>query len=337
MKWQTQNGRLRHLLFLTCTVASVAGYPSLIAAEEMINSTRLIFTTVAYPAEWSEKNTLLLIESIRNFGGDLSQSTIWCMMPNYGTQPSETFKEGLAALNTDLISFPIEREVARFFFAADIQAAALAESLAVGKTDLLVWLSSNTIVLQEPADFLLNDRKNLGYRPVHHTNIGSLYDTPLDPFWSLVYRYCDVPEERVFPMRTHVDENTLRPYFNAGILVVRPEKGLLKKWRDKFLDVYQTPELTELYDIDNRYVIFIHQALLSGVILSVFAQSEIQELPGSYNYPLHLFEEDATAQRPSSLDELVTVRHEGLQKMTELISKIPDGEQVRQWLTQKIE
>ncbi|MDH4209830.1 MAG: hypothetical protein OEV79_00055 [candidate division WOR-3 bacterium] len=301
----------------------------------MPDNTKLIFTTVAYPVEWSEANTLLLIESIRNFGGDLSQSPIWCFVPDFGPQPSEPFRKRITELNAELISFEIEREIARFFFAADIRAAALAESLADGKTDILAWVSSNTIILQEPADLLLAADKNLGYRPVHHANVGSLYDKPIDPFWSLVYRYCNVPEERVFPMKTHVDQNILRPYFNAGILVIRPEDGLFKTWQDKFFEIYQAPELTELYESDERYLIFIHQALLSGVILSTFAPSEIQELPRSYNYPLHLFEEDVTAHRPSSLDELITVRHEGLQKITDWINKIPGGEQFKQWLAER--
>lgn len=301
----------------------------------MTNKNKIIFTTVAYPVEWSEANTLLLTESIREYGGELSRSPIWCFVPDFGPSPSEAFKEKMAALNTELISFEIERETARFFFAADIRAAALAESLALGKTDILVWLSPNTIILKEPENFLLDDGKDLGYRPVHHTNVGSLYDTSLDAFWSLVYQLCEVPEDRIFPMRTHVDNSIIRPYFNAGMLALRPERGLFKAWRDKFCHVYKAPEFTELYEDDERYVVFIHQALLSGIILSNFATDEIQELPSDYNYPLHLYEEDVTAHRPSSLDELVVVRHEGLNRIPEWIGKIPGGEQFKRWFNDR--
>ncbi len=327
MKW-------RRCILRTILLMLLASSLSMTAAEEMMDD--MIFTTVVYPQQWSEDNTLLLVESIRKFGGDLSTAPVWCLVPDYGKQPSETFKEKLAALEAELISFDIDLEVARFFFAADIRAAAIAESMAVGKTDLLAWLSSNTIFLKEPADFLLGADKNLGYRPVHHTNVGSLYDTPLDAFWSQVYAYCDVPEERVFPMHTHVDSNVIRPYFNAGIMVVRPDKLLFKAWHDKFFDVYRAPELAELYAKDERHVIFIHQALLSGIILAMFTRDEIQELPGTYNYPLHLYEEDVTAHRPSNLDELVMVRHEGLSKISEWMDKIPGGEWLKQWIAERI-
>lgn len=305
-------------------------------AETMSDKSSLVFATVAYPIEWSEANALLMIESIRDFGGDLSRSPVWCFVPDFGKKPSESFKQRMAELNAELIPFEIELEVARFFFAADIRAAALAESMVVNKTNILVWLSSNTIILKEPGAFLLAEDKSLGYRPVHHTNIGSLYDKPPDMFWSLVYRHCDVPVEHVFPMKTHVDENILRPYFNAGIMSVRPDKGLLRKWHDKFFEVYQAPEFTKLYEGDERYVIFIHQALLSGIILSMFAPDDIEELPRTYNYPLHLYEEDISTHRPSSLDELVLVRHEGLNKISQWIEKIPGCGEFKKWFEARV-
>jgi hypothetical protein len=323
-------------LLITCALVLTTALLFSYEGEKMSDKNKIIFTTVAYPVEWSEANALLLVQSIRDFGGDLSRSPIWCLVPDFGPKPSESFKQRMGVLNAELISFEIEREIARFFFAADIRAAALAESMAVDKTDILVWLSSNTIILKEPEDFLLAENKKLGYRPVHHTNVGSLYDKPMDTFWSLVYRHCEVPEEHVFPMKTHVDENILRPYFNAGIMAIRPDKGLLKKWHDKFFEVYQAPEFTELYENDERYVIFIHQALLSGIIISACEPGEIQELPGTYNYPLHLYEEDVTAHRPSSIDSLITVRHEGPHKIKDWISKIPHGEQLKEWFTRTI-
>ena len=272
---------------------------------------KLVITTVIYPTEWSEKNTSLLVESIRAFAGPLADAPIWCYAPQYGKELSNETVNRLTGLNATIIPFEIDIEVARFFFAADIRAAWLAESTATDKADLLVWLGSNTIVLQEPEAFLLRDDKNLGYRPVHHINVGSLFDSPLGPFWILVYNYCSVPEDRIFSMETHVDGKKIRPYFNAGIIITRPEKGLMKEWHDTFFEVYQKPELQMFYEKDERYMIFIHQALLSGTILRMLTRDEIQELPYNYNYPLHLYNEDVTDNRPASIEEIVTLRHEG--------------------------
>ncbi|MGB7054274.1 MAG: hypothetical protein WBE28_03010 [bacterium] len=296
----------------------------------------LIFTTVVYPTEWSETNALLLVESIRAFAGSLSQAPIWCFVPQYGKKLTAQTVDRLSKLDATLMPYDIELEVARFFFAADIRAAGLAESTATAKTDLLVWLSSNTIILKEPHAFKLRDDKSLGYRPVHHTNVGSVYDTPLDPFWTLVYKYCNVPDDRIFPMETHIDGQRLRPYFNAGILITRPEQKLFTTWHNTFFKVYQEPDLQDLYKQDERYMIFIHQALLSGIILKIFTQDEIQELPTTYNYPVHLYEEDITAHRPSSIEELVLLRHEGFYQDPTWIEKMPARELLKQWLTEKL-
>jgi hypothetical protein len=306
------------------------------ADESMISSQELIFVTVAYPSPHSEINTLILAESIRGFGGKMAQAPIWCMVPEYGKTLSSTFKDRTSALNVDLIPFEVDAEIIRFFFATDIRAAALAESLAAGKTRLLAWLSSNTIVLHEPSDFLLPPGKKLGYRPVHHTNVGSLYDSPPDEFWKLVYQHCGVSEEQVFPMKTHVDGNIIRPYFNAGMLVTRPELGLFKRWRETFLDTYRKPALQELYKKDTRYHIFLHQAILSGVILTSFSKDEIVQLPPSYNYPMHLYAEDMTESRPKRIDDLVTIRHEGFYTDKDWMDKIPVGDSLKQWLADRI-
>jgi len=257
------------------------------SAEKSRKQEKLIFASHVLPDKASERRVLLLVESIRAFGGS-------------------------RALN------------------------AQAESIAQDKTDLLVWLDTDTIVLREPRDFLLEDGRSLGCRPVHHTLVGSRYDDPLDFFWTQIYRYCKVSEDCVFPMTSHVDGTRIRPYFNAGLLVVRPERRLLQIWRDTFLKIYQASEFQKLYKKDERYKIFMHQAVLAGTVLSNLATDEIEELPATYNYPLHLQWEDVTAHRPSCLEEVVTFRHENFFENPKWKEKIPAREPLKQWIAERL-
>ena len=221
------------------------------SVENLEKGRGLVFASTVYPRRGSETNSLLLAESIRSFGGALSRAPIWYFVPDYGEPLSDDTREQLLALGVALTPFEIEAEVARFPFTGDAEAAAIAESRALGRANALAWLNPNTLVLREPRGFLLPDGKVLGYRPVHHTNVGSRYGEPLDPFWTLIYRFCGVPGDRVFPMRTHVDGEVLRPYFNAGCHATRPGRGLLRAWRDAFLGIYREPALLELYH-ENR-------------------------------------------------------------------------------------
>ena len=335
MKMPTSTASARKIVLFAVSIV-FAGFSANTEVDDLNNREQLIFATVTYPNPGSEKNTLLLVESIRAFAGSLRQAPIWCFVPQYGKQLSPETESRLIALDVILMPYDIEIEVARFFFAADIRAAQIAESTATGKTDLLVWLGSNTIILKEPQAFVLPDGKSLGYRPVHHANIGSVFDTPLDAFWALVYRYCGVSETQVFAIKTHIDGQVLRPYFNAGMIVTKPHNQLFKTWHDTFFAVYQAPELQELYKKDERYIIFIHQALLSGIIITTLTQDEIIELPRTYNYPIHLYQEDITESHPTLIDELATVRHEGFYKNPDWIREMPASESLKQWLAKTL-
>ncbi len=304
--------------------------------ENPEKSKGLVFASTVYPRRVSETNSLLLADSIRSFGGALSRAPIWYFVPDYGEHLSEDARGRLLALGVTLMPFEIEPEVARFPFTGDAEAAAIAESMAVGRADFIAWLNPNTLVLREPGSFLLPEGKSLGYRPVHHTNVGSRYGEPLDPFWALIYRLCRIPEERVFPMRTHVDGEVLRPYFNAGCHASRPGRGLLRAWRDAFLKIYWEPALLELYSDNRAYEIFVHQAVFTAVVLAAYTRNEILELPQEYNYPLHLHGEDVTEHRPSSLEELVTIRHEGFHADPDWAKKMPAGEFLKRWIADRL-
>jgi hypothetical protein len=297
---------------------------------------KIVFASLMLPRPSSETNALLLVESIRAFAGSLSQTPIWLFSPDDGQQSSSTLTDRLRALKVPRIPYPIDRNVRTFPFTEKVQAHAVAEARASGHTDLLAWIDANTVVLQDPQAFLLPEDRALGFRPVHHTLIGSRFEDPLDPFWTLIYQHCAVPRDRVFPMRTHVDNTRLRPYFNAGLLITRPETGLIRSWRDTFFQVYQAPAFQAFYQRDARYRIFMHQAVLSGIILATLTPTEMQELPPTYNYPLHLHEEDVTGHRPSGLEDLTTFRHEGFYEDPEWRTKMPAKAPLKQWIADRL-
>lgn len=64
--------------------------------------------------------------------------------------------------------------------------------------------------------------KKLGCRPLDHALIASPFDQPINHFGERIYKDCHVDVTRLFPMTTSVDENVIRPYFYAGMLVTHP-------------------------------------------------------------------------------------------------------------------
>jgi hypothetical protein len=289
----------------------------------------LIFTTLAIPGK-PELDILLLVESLRSFGGELAASPIWVLVPAELEPLSGPTQEKLAQQKARIISFEADPEIIKFPFAVKILAAADIEAQAHGQTERLVYMDRDTIVLSEPTEFLISAGQALGYRPVHHKLIGSVWDQPPDPFWELIYEVCDVPDENLFPMMTHVGEQ-IRPYFNAGIYITRPESGLLAQWRDTFLKWHRQPQFKAHYEKDQLYTIFIHQAIFSGVILKNLKPDEMRELSPQINYPLHLHNDIPTDQRPATVDELVTVRYESIFDEPDW-AQLPFTEPLKRWL-----
>jgi flavin reductase (DIM6/NTAB) family NADH-FMN oxidoreductase RutF len=289
---------------------------------------KLVF---AYFSDCSDPKDLILAASIREFGESLSNYPIWVLVPKSKENINNEMKNSFLSLNVDLIPISTKDEP-KFPFITYVLAAANAESLAKEKTKLLAWLGSNTIIFNEPKHFLLDNDKLLGYRPVHHTNIGSFYDEPLDPFWELVYQKCNISGEQIFPMKTHVDHNKLRPYFNAGCLIIRPEKELFQSWWNSYNVLYNKPYFKEYYDKNYLYAIFIHQAVLSGIILSNLERNELYELPFEYNYPLNLYYNCPFVYQVKDVNNLITVRYEDLGEL----EKIPIQDPLKSWLTNQI-
>lgn len=302
----------------------------------MEKDTDIIFATIAQPRSRSEADALILAHSIRAFGGSLNGSPIWCFTPNSTSESSPRFVKASEDLRMQLKPFQIDEEELRRWFVPHAKAAATAEAQAEGVFDTLAWLNPNAVVVHEPSTFLLPRHISLGYRPVHHALIGSVYDQSLDPFWSRIYGICEVPEERIFPMKTHVENVLIRPYFNAGFLVLKPELGLLRSWEKLFVPSYSSPEFARFYDIDKRYEIFIHQAILSGLILSMTERVEILELPPTYNYPAHLHSADTTPDRPRTMDDTVVFRHEGFYAQEDWSDSFPASRQLTSWLSERL-
>jgi hypothetical protein len=143
-----------------------------------------------------------------------------------------------------------------------------------------------------------------------HQNIGSLYSEPPDEFWSRVYKNLSIPESALFPMVTPADQKTLRPYFNAGLMIVRPERGVLRRWPQNFKKLYEDPVFAEMCKKDVYKRIFLHQAALVGAILNTLKKEEMFEFSPEYNYPLFFHEKFEATRKFGDITDAITTRYD---------------------------
>lgn len=291
----------------------------------------LIFASTLIPGE-SESRALILARSIRAFAGRLALSPIWFFLPAPAGPLNDDARDELLKLEVRLITFPIAEALLDYPFGGKVIASAEAETMAEAEAANLAWMDVDSIVINEPAPYLLENGIALGYRPVDHTLIGSPFDEPADAFWRFLYGRFQVDAESLFPMTTTVDRRTIRPYFNAGLLLVRPGRALLRKWRQRFLELYVDPALERFYDESILYKLFLHQAILAGVIISTLNHEELVELPPTINYPLHMHDQVPPDAKPRFIDDLVSCRYDTLFDAPGGLSSIAAREPFMSWL-----
>lgn len=278
-------------------------------AEAGAVQTKIIFATFA-EQESDLARTRIMIESIQRFAGRFNDAPVWVYLTEGLLASESDLLEEVDSLGAEFRLGQAPEEATWFYLSRKVFASAQAEEEAEGKADILAWLDVDTIFLQEPGEFLLPKGKSLGYRPVMHRNISPLYEEPLDDFWKRAYEKMSVPEALAFPMVTVADGDEIRPYINAGCLIVRPERGLLREWAETFPLLYKDPVLKEMCRQDERKRIFIHQVALSGAVMKHLGRNEMLELSNRINYPIFFGEMFGAKRDFHDISRAVTIRYE---------------------------
>ncbi|SYZ73624.1 exported hypothetical protein [Candidatus Zixiibacteriota bacterium] len=280
------------------------------AAEPLSRQYRVIFA--AYAENSSDVRWLLhCAESRRHFAGSFNDCPFWIYLPDSLLSGTDKLPTTETAMNIEFIECTAPEKTADYFFGGKPYAAAKCETRAKDLTNVVVWLDPDTIFLDEPADFVLPEKICLKYRPVMHKNIGLLFSDSLDQYWSRVYELLSVPESTLFPMTTAAGGEIIRPYFNAGLLVLNPRCGLLAKWADYFDTLIGDSLIANLCRQDKRKNIFLFQVALTADILNSIGRDKMEELSDRYNYPI-FFNIMFGASKPfDSIDSVITIRHEG--------------------------
>lgn len=294
---------------------------------------QIIFASLAAsPASFRKIHVLL--DSLKNFSGKLFKAPLVVVHPDSLDVTVENARL-LKSPDVHMIPFRISSEERDFPLAVVAIGAAAAEKAVAGKAENLVWLLEDTIVLKSPSAFVLPACKQYAYRPVHHTKIGSLWKAPPDGFWATIYRHCKVEPDHLFPMDTCTRDNTIRPYFNAGCQTTRPQNCLFSRWCALFRDLYHHPDFMPFLT-NPLYRVFMHQAVLAGVVLYSFYPAQLHELPESYNYPLHLHADYPYEFRPTKLNDLVTCRYETFDELKKVLAFITVDEPIKTWILSRI-
>ena len=286
-----------------------------------------IFSTVVRTA-YASSRARLLINSIRSFGGILSQCPIWL----FEADPRKASCDNLAGQGIQIIPLSTPETMRHYIFADKVYACAQAEELAAGKVQSLIWIDPGCLVINPPLQFDLGSMFDAAVRPVHIQNVGLGAAEPLDVFWKKIYETVGVQDIQA-TVQSFVDRQTLRAYFNSHAFAVNPSLGLLHRWLDHFQTLVCDQEYQLAACQDERHQVFLFQAILSALLVTSLDPQRIRILPHVYNYPYNLHQSVPEDQRARALNDLVSIAYEERSLDPNVMGDIQVDEPLRSWLS----
>lgn len=267
-----------------------------------------------------EAQALLLFESIRQYTGRFRDCPIYALSPRTGHAISESARRRLDKLRVTYIDAILNTECREYGSANRVAAAAYIEE--AYPHGILVILDSDTLFLREPDHVLLPADVDVAVRPVDAK--GMCTDGPADPFdiyWRDLCRCCGVDYEVIPWTESFMDHHRIKASYNGGLVVVRGNLGILGQWADFFFASVRR-RLTP-HSADRRFRSGVgwidstasrlwgsNQAALSLAIWN--NTRRVQELPPTYNYPLHLHNQIDVATARAVFPHLVHVHYHWL-------------------------
>ena len=302
---------MKRLSYLLLTAAVLFVFLAGCASKEStkgdhkMNQTTIFATRAMEPLQVA--NAIRLAESLRTFGGSLSQAPVW-VVAHEAVEITPVQESEFKRLGITLLRVAPPDSLSWLYYADKPYAAAVAEQAAEGKAAVLVWLDNDSIFLTEPTELLLADSLCLAWRPVMHNRSGALYGEPPNPFWARIYERLSLTDDMLFPMVTPADQQKIRAYFNCGLMAVRPERGVLRRWAQDFEILGSDSTLAAMCRADETKKIFLHQTALTGAILHLVKQVEMIPISDRYNFPLFFEKVYGGVQTYTDLNDVAMIR-----------------------------
>jgi hypothetical protein len=266
-----------------------------------------------------ERQALLLFESIREYGGVLADCPIYALAPRAGLGVGGETRGRLDALRVDYIDKVLNTECVEYGSANRVVAAAHIEGTTAH--EVLVVLDSDTLVLREPEAFLLPRDVDVAARPVDCKGMcTSGPDDPHDAYWRKLCEICGVRYDDIPWIQSYVDDVRSKASYNGGLVVVRSDRGILRRWSGFFLasvraglrpcaQAVAIRSSTGAVAAPASRMWGSNQAALSLAMWS--ATRRVLALEPTYNYPLHLHEA-LGERRARDFNQLVHVHYHWL-------------------------
>ena len=281
-----------------------------------------------------EYQTLLLVESIRRLPA-LQQSPIYVVQPRAGRRPTERTLRSLAQHDAAFIFGDLNRTWRRSGTMNKVYASAYVEALTEHTLDTLVFLESDTVLISPPDDLVLSGREVVAAVPIHKLNVAQRVDSPVSPYWHMIYENCAVRRTPDWHVTTVVDQHDVLPYFNDGVIAVQPSAGIFRQWRDNAERLARDERALNM-PADSEEYFFVNQALFSGTLLGQLSREQIRILDHTYNFTLVSRTSPAQHVRVSALDDVKIFHYHRALYSSDWMKEVTASEPLEAWFRSRL-
>lgn len=268
----------------------------------------------------------LLIQSIRTWGGELAQNPFTI----FNVNPVQVSCRELKNDITESIMLDVPENIRNYFYGDKVFAGARAEEL-YPEEGTIIWIDPACLVVNPPLEYRLQSKYDCAVRPVHIKNVGLLVDEPLDVFWKKIYEVVGF-EDTARSVETFIGKQQIRAYYNTHAFSVNPSVGILRKWLEYFELLANDVSYQKAACEDVWHKVFLHQAVLSGIITSDCEEQKVKLLPPEYNYPYNLQDKVPEERRASAFNNLISIAYEKRSLDPDKMSDIEVRGPLKHWL-----
>lgn len=171
-----------------------------------------------------------LVESVRRFGGQLGQAHIVAVTPRFGPDLTAQTKEVFSNSEVEHVRARGTRYAWNNFMNKPL---ALIQASQRTQAELMVWLDSDVLVLQEPRELIDYGRQGFAACAPYKTLGSTGPEDPHDAYWAQVCQAVGLDLEAMPMIQTEKEKAWIRLYINSGVFAYPRESGLAGAfWED---------------------------------------------------------------------------------------------------------
>lgn len=177
-----------------------------------------------------EEETLLMVRSLRAFGGDLRNAPMMAVIGRHGPDLRRAVRDELRELDVEIVRADVGANRYPWFgYSNKVMAVRTADRLAT--TPVVTWLDSDILVAAEPTGLLLAEDEDFAARAEPLNAAVTAADRRNENYWIALCRLLGV-DYATLPWLTDGEERLA--YYNSGVFSWRRASGFGEAYVDAF-------------------------------------------------------------------------------------------------------